>query len=42
MLPPEKLLLFTDNNEEPWDHIRSFIQSNYKIKYKASWILGEA
>lgn len=37
----EKLLLFTDSNEEACDHIRIFIQRNYKIKYKASWILGE-
>ncbi len=37
----EKLILFTDSTEEAMNHIRSFIHQNYKIKYKASWILGE-
>ena len=35
------LIKFTDDEDEAIDHIRSFINKNYKIKYKASWVLGE-
>ncbi|MBK9734565.1 MAG: TIGR00730 family Rossman fold protein [Saprospiraceae bacterium] len=36
-----KLIKFTDDIQEATDHVRSFINKNYKVKYKASWILGE-
>lgn len=37
----QHLIKFTDDPKEACEHIRSFIHKNYKIKYKASWILGE-
>lgn len=37
----QNLIKFTDDIDVAMDHIRSYITKNYKIKYKASWILGE-
>jgi len=37
----EKLIKFTDNVDEALEHIQQFIKKNYKVKYKASWILAE-
>jgi hypothetical protein len=37
----QQLVKYTDDPVEACDHIRSFINRNYKVKYKASWILGE-
>jgi uncharacterized protein (TIGR00730 family) len=36
-----ELIKITDDIDEATAHIRSFIHKNYKIKYKASWILAE-
>ncbi|MFZ1751686.1 MAG: TIGR00730 family Rossman fold protein [Saprospiraceae bacterium] len=35
------LIKFTDDIKEATDHISEYINKNYKVKYKASWILGE-
>lgn len=35
------LIKFTDDINDAADHIRSYINKNYKVRYKASWILGE-
>lgn len=35
------LLFFTDDIQEATAYIRKFIRDNYKIKRKASWLLGE-
>lgn len=35
------LLFFTDDIQEATAYIRQFIRDNYKIKRKASWLLGE-
>jgi uncharacterized protein (TIGR00730 family) len=35
------LIKFTDDVDEAIDHIRTYIDKNYKVRYKASWILGE-
>lgn len=35
------LIKFTNDIDEAVAHIKIFIGKNYKIKYKASWILGE-
>lgn len=37
----QHLVKFTDSVDEALKHIQSFIQKNYKVKYKASWLLGE-
>ena len=37
----QHLIKITDDIDEAVRHIRSFIDKNYKVKYKASWILGE-
>ena len=37
----QNLIKFTDDVDDAISHIKSFIDKNYKIKYKASWILGE-
>ena len=37
----QHLIKFTDNLDEALEHIRNFINLNYKVKVKASWILGE-
>jgi len=37
----QHLILFTDDVNEACEHIRSFINTNYIVKIKASWILGE-
>ncbi len=37
----QHLLKITDDIDEAIQHIRNFIDKNYKVKYKASWILGE-
>lgn len=35
------LLYYTDDLEDATAHIRKFIKENYKVKRKASWLLGE-
>jgi uncharacterized protein (TIGR00730 family) len=35
------LIKFTDDVDEATLHIRTYIDKNYKVKYKASWILAE-
>lgn len=35
------LIKFTDDVEVAIEHIRRYIDKNYKVRYKASWILGE-
>lgn len=35
------LIKFTDDVGEAIDHIRTYIDKNYKVRYKASWILAE-
>ncbi|HMR87943.1 MAG TPA: TIGR00730 family Rossman fold protein [Saprospiraceae bacterium] len=35
------LIKFTDDVDEAIEHIRTYIAKNYKVRYKASWILGE-
>lgn len=35
------LIKFTDDTAEAIDHIRSFINRNYKVKAKPFWLLGE-
>lgn len=37
----QHLVKFTDSVDEALEHIQTFIQKNYKVKYKASWLLGE-
>jgi predicted Rossmann-fold nucleotide-binding protein len=37
----QHLVKITDDIDEAVQHIRNFIDKNYKVKYKASWILGE-
>jgi uncharacterized protein (TIGR00730 family) len=37
----QHLVKFTDSIEEATDHIRNYINTNYKVKVKASWLLGE-
>ncbi len=40
--PEDKdLIKYTDDCDEAIKHIRNYIHKNYKIKYKAYWILGE-
>ncbi len=35
------LVLFTDDTEEAINHIKHFINLNYKVKKKSWWVLGE-
>ena len=37
----KNLILFTDDITEACDHIGNFIKTNYKVKYKPKWLLGE-
>jgi predicted Rossmann-fold nucleotide-binding protein len=37
----KNLILFTDDITEACDHICNFIKTNYKVKYKPKWLLGE-
>ncbi len=37
----QNLIKFTDDVDEAISHITTFIDKNYKVKYKATWILGE-
>jgi len=37
----QHLIKFTDDVDEAINHISTYISKNYKVRYKASWMLGE-